>query len=212
MVCFEKRLVCCLYVCLCFQGGREAEPERSSAAEIETRYRHFGSTKEADTTRIPDDPGQGHAAGPPLLSRATWGPMATEDCECAENKIGSSLGLGVLPRTSFQDLELSPHGGRSLLFCLWGIRTIFWSRDPLPSHCPHFQFRVPLAKCSFLFLRKDAERAFWRPQTVSEGFLRSKQQFDELSVNDQRHMDYILGEIHMDLQCKAGQWGWEGGV
>ena len=59
-------------------------------------------------------------------------------------------------------------GGPSLLFCHGEQRTNFPILELLSSHCQHFQFHLPLTKCSFLFLRKEAERAFWRPHRQSQ--------------------------------------------
>ena len=59
-------------------------------------------------------------------------------------------------------------GGPSLLFCHGDQRTNFPILELLSSHCQHFQFHLPLTKCSFLFLRKEAERAFWRPHRQSQ--------------------------------------------
>lgn len=117
--------------------------------------------------QITDDPGQGRAPGSPVHSKATSGTVATEGLWMTEDKIGQPLTLSFhqeqVPKTLKYHLR-----GTFLTVLPWEQRTNFSVLELLPSHCQHFQFHLPLTKCSFLFLRKEAERAFWRPHRQSQ--------------------------------------------
>lgn len=85
-----------------------------------------------------------------------------------ENKTGLNLELGIPLRAGFLGLEIPPQRDLPWYSAMLRTRTNFLALEPLPSQCQHVQFHLPLAKCSFLFLRKEAERGFWRPHRQSQ--------------------------------------------
>ena len=91
----------------------------------------------------------------------------------AEDKIGPTLALMFHQEQVRRTLKYLLRG--TLLAVLpWERRTNFLVLELLSSCCQHFQFRLPLAKCSFLFLR-GRKSLLKASQTVSEGFMGSKQ-------------------------------------
>lgn len=160
MVCFKKCLICCLYACIFFLGRYKSRICKIfSCWDRNPVYRVYH--------QITDDPGQGRAPGSPVHSKATSGTVATDRLWMTEDKIGQPLTLSFhqkqVPKTLKYHLR-----GTFLTVLPWEQRTNFSVLELLPSHCQHFQFHLPLTKCSFLFLRKEAERAFWRPHRQSQ--------------------------------------------
>lgn len=160
MVCFEKCLgllsICMLF--FFFKADIKAELARSSAAEVETQYMGFNSIKAVDTirsllTQVRDELLALHyIPEPPQRLRPQRG------SGCGRRQNWTSPGLDVSPRTRTLKYHLR---GPSLLLCPVEKGTNFLILQ-------HFQCHLPLAKCSFLFLRKEAVRAFWRPHRQSQ--------------------------------------------
>ena len=158
-----------------FKTDRKTDLVRSLAAKVETQYTGFSSTKVVDTIRITGDPGQGHAAGSPLHSRATSWSMATEELWMwLKTKLDPTLALVFQPEQVSRTLKYHFGGDRPCSSAVWRIRINVLVPEHLLSYCQHFQFHLPLAKCSFLF-RRGRKRLLEASQTVSEGFMGSKQ-------------------------------------
>lgn len=118
---------------------------------------------------IPSDhwwPGQGRTASSLFHSRANSGAVATEGLWMWLKTKLDQPWPWCFTKSKYAGPWNTSLGGPSLLFCHGSKEQTFWSWSFFPPVANIFN--LPLAKCSFLFLRKEAERAFWRPHRQSQ--------------------------------------------
>lgn len=150
-----------------FKADVKVELERSLATEIEVQYVGFSSTKAVDTIRSLMTRSGTHCQFPVPFQSQLRGCGNRGAVNVAEDKIRPTLALMFHQEQVRRTLKYLLRG--TLLAVLpWEQRTDFLVLTLLSSSCQHFQFHLPLAKCSFLFLSKEAERAFWRPHRQSQ--------------------------------------------